>query len=233
MTRGNCSSLTVPESQLARSASVARGTLSICLIAAALLTDEEVRITNFPSALENMKSKLHLMEQLGVVYELLPDEVVISAGTVANTLHDYKSTIRTTYLLAAGQLHRNGVARIPYPGGCPIGDRKYDLHLKLWEMMECRVSQGEWYIQLECDRLVGCDISFPLPTIGGTENALLCGVVAGGTTRIHNTYISLEVMDLMQMLTKMGARIYVYGTTFIEIEGVRRLSATSHRVIRS
>jgi UDP-N-acetylglucosamine 1-carboxyvinyltransferase len=204
---------------------------AICLIAAALLTDEEVHITNFPSTLEDIKNKLRLMEQLGVAYDLLPDEVVISAGTIANTLCDYNSAIRTTYLLAAGQLHRNGVARIPYPGGCPIGDRKYDLHLKLWEMMGCRVSEEESYIQLECDRLVGCDIHFPLPTIGGTENALLCGAVAEGTTHIRNSYISPEVLDLVQMLTSMGARISVEGTTFIEIEGVRRLSATSHRVI--
>ncbi len=204
---------------------------AICLIAAALLTEEEVRITNFPSTLEDMKNKLRLMEQLGVAYELLPDEVVISAGTVTDTLRDYHSTIRTTYLLAAGQLHRNGIARIPYPGGCPIGDRKYDLHLKLWEMMGCRVSEEESFIRLECGRLSGCDIRFPFPTIGGTENALLCGVMAEGKTRIRNAYISPEVLDLIRMLTNMGARISVEGTTFIEIEGVRRLNATSHRVI--
>ena len=203
---------------------------AICLIAASMLTDEEVQICNFPSTLEDMKNKLHILRELGVSVDLHPGEVRIQAEKIGNILESYDTTIRTTYLLAAGQLRHNGVARIPYPGGCPIGERKYDLHEKIWELMGCEVTEEESFIKLESSGLNGAEIRFPFHTIGGTENALLCGVMAHGKTSIFNAYISPEVYDLIIMLQKMGAKIQIKGNTCIEIEGVKHLNGTSHTV---
>ncbi|MBN2070238.1 MAG: UDP-N-acetylglucosamine 1-carboxyvinyltransferase [Candidatus Krumholzibacteriota bacterium] len=201
------------------------------LIAAAMLTDRQVRISNFPSSLEDVKNKLSIMEKLGVTIELGPEEVRIEASRIGNELDDYSTSIRTTYLLAAGQLRHNRIARIPYPSGCAIGERKFDLHIMLWKSMGCVVRERESFIEIESDHLKGSDISFPFPTIGGTENALLCGVLASGRTRVFNAYISPEVFDLIQMLRSMGAKIKVKGNTFIEIDGVELLNGTSYRVI--
>lgn len=201
------------------------------LIAAAALTEEKVVIRNFPSTLRDVSNKLDILERLGVSVDLREAEIAIEARSVGSELDDYSTTIRTTYLLAAGQLLHNGLARIPYPSGCAIGERKYDLHVMVWEKMGCRVEEKEQYIQISSQGLKGADIPFPFPTIGGTENAILCGVLAEGRTRIFNAYISPEVFDLIDMLGSMGADIRVTGNTYIEIEGVNSLRGTTHSVI--
>ncbi|MHC4165673.1 MAG: UDP-N-acetylglucosamine 1-carboxyvinyltransferase, partial [Planctomycetota bacterium] len=126
-------------------------------------------------------------------------------------LSQYNYPMRSTYLLAAGQLLRNGTAHIPYPGGCKIANRKY--------------------ISISCNGLRGAEISFPFPTVGGTENALLCCSIAKGTSVIRNAYISPEVNDLIQMLVMMGADIEVYGNSQIRVKGVDSLRGTSYRVM--
>lgn len=131
--------------------------------------------------------------------------------------------IRTTYLLAAAQIQRNGRARIPYPGGCTIGARGYDQHVMVWESLGCSVRETPEALEITGDGFVGGKIEFTISTVGGTENALMCSSVARGVTEIHNAYITPEIEDLIELLRRMGADIAVFGGSRIRVEGVERL----------
>ena len=204
------------------------------LMAAALLTEERIHLDNFPTELVDAKVKATFLQDVGVsiAADSQKETIEIQATEIRkDKLSQYNYPIRTTYLLAAGQLLRNGMARIPYPGGCKIGNRKYDLHVMVWEKMGCKVEELEDHILISCKGLLGAEVSFPFPTIGGTENALLCCSIAKGTSVIRNAYISPEVDDLIQLLLLMGADIEVYGNSQIRVKGVDSLRGTSYRVM--
>lgn len=204
------------------------------LMAAALLTEERIHLDNFPTELVDAGTKAAFLKDVGVSVTASSREetIEIKASEIRrDRLDRYDYPVRTTYLLAAGQLHRNGIARIPYPGGCKIANRKYDLHFMVWEKMGCKVEEREDHILISTGGLRGTEISFPFPTIGGTENALLCCSIAKGTSVIRNAYISPEVNDLIQLLLLMGADINVYGNSRIRVKGVDSLRGTSYRVM--
>lgn len=203
------------------------------LMAAALLTDEKISLLNFPTNLIDVKYKVDLLKRIDVKVEINDAKqicVIEAANTSARILRSYDYPIRTTYLLAAGQLNRNGLARIPYPGGCKIGDRKYDLHVMIWEKMGCRVKEMSDYIEIK-GKLKPATINFPISTIGGTENALICGSGITGVTTIYNAYISPEVQCLIDFLRNIGANIQTTGNSYIRVEGNTKLRGTSFRVI--
>jgi len=203
------------------------------LMAAALLTDERVSLYNFPTELVDALYKADFLKKIGT-------EVIFDAETTTATIHanqikdeilnDYSYPIRTTYLMVAGQLNRNGIARIPYPGGCKIGDRKYDLHVMVWESMGCKVKEQDAYIEIK-GKLKPAEINFPISTIGGTENALICGAGIEGTTIVRNAYISPEVFCLIEFLRSLGADIKATGNSFISITGKSSLRGTTFSVI--
>lgn len=203
------------------------------MMAAAMLTDEPVYLLNFPTALVDVHQKARFIEALSGKVEL--DKTTSSARfdcsqLTPRILDKYDFPVRTTYLLAAGQLLRQGKAFIPYPGGCNLGIRKYDLHLMVWLTLGCRVEEKPGYIEIT-GQLRGADIHFPISTVGGTENALLCGAIAYGVTRIYNAYVTPEIENLIDLLTLMGAKITVSGTSLIEIEGVKYLRGATIPVI--
>ncbi|MBE9061263.1 UDP-N-acetylglucosamine 1-carboxyvinyltransferase [cf. Phormidesmis sp. LEGE 11477] len=203
------------------------------LMAAAMLTDEPVVLLNFPTGLVDARHKARFIEAMSgeVTFDTPGSTAFLNcADFEARQLEDYDFPIRTTYLLAAGQLNRQGIAYVPYPGGCKLGDRKYDLHLMVWESLGCRVEEKSDHIEVS-GRLLGGDIHFPLSTVGGTENALLCTSVAKGTSRIHNAYITPEIENLIDLLTLMGAKISVRGISLIEVEGVEQLRGATIPVI--
>jgi UDP-N-acetylglucosamine 1-carboxyvinyltransferase len=194
------------------------------LLAAASLAQEPVRLRNFPTHLVDAKYKIDFFRQMG-------SEVLIDHGESSIEINNpdsflepatYDVPIRTTYLLAAGQLIRNGIAKIPYPGGCKIGARGYDLHIMVWEQLGCSVAQLEDHMVVR-GTLKGAHIDFPISTVGGTENALICASVAKGVTEIKNAYITPEVYDLISLLRQMGVHIDCYGNSLIKVHGVNGL----------
>lgn len=200
------------------------------LLAAALLSDDTVELSNFPTKLVDVGHKIKFCRKLGADIEIdhLNETLTIKASNFAPkslTREEFDVPIRTTYLLAAAQIVRDGSAKIPYPGGCPIGGgsgggRGYDLHMMVWQSLNCEVTEREDHIEIVAPTgLKGGDINFPISTVGGTENALLCGSIASGRTQIFNAYITPEVEDLISLLRRMGAQISVYGTSHIVIEG--------------
>jgi len=127
---------------------------------------------------------------------------------------------------------RFGEGRVPLPGGCKLGERKYDLHIMLLERMGAKVWEEEGYLCAKVDgRLSGTDIHLPIRSTGATENSIISGTLAKGKTVVWNPHIRPEILDLISMLNKMGAKIKVYGQKCIEITGVEKLSGVQHTVI--
>lgn len=200
------------------------------LLSAALLSDELVQLSNFPTKLVDVGHKITFARRTGAAIDVDHESeiVQVQAGTLTSQLltrDEYDVPIRTTYLLAAAQLMRTGVARIPYPGGCPIGPgsagtRGYDLHIMVWESLGASVRELSDHIEVSAPGgLTGGSINFPITTVGGTENALLCASIATGQTQVFNAYITPEVSDLISLLRRMGADISVFGTSHIVVNG--------------
>lgn len=205
------------------------------LLAAALIADAPVTLNNFPTELVDARYKADFIEKCGgtvTIDEPAQTLTIDPTGYVHTELADYDYPIRTTYLLAAGLLKRSGVARIPYPGGCKIGNRGYDLHIMVWQQLGATVVEADDYIEISAPHgLKAGEIDFPTSTIGGTENALISASTIDGETVIKNAYISPEVDCLIRFLRTLGATIEVVGNSFVRVTGVTSLRGSIFRVI--
>lgn len=204
------------------------------LLAASLICDDTATLYNFPTQLVDAIHKKRFIEKVGgkVTFEDEKETAVISATELKDQLlENYDYPVRTTYLFVPGLIKRTGVAKIPYPGGCKIGNRGYDLHVMVWEKMGATVVEKENHIEVKAKHLKAAEINFPITTIGGTETALICGSIAKGMTEIKNAYISPEVYDLIRFLRSMGVEIDVVGNSYIKVHGSTYHRGTSHKVI--
>lgn len=200
------------------------------ILAASLISDEDVILENFPTKLVDAIHKIRFIENCGgkVLVNDDKETLQVDATELKDVLlDDYNYPIRTTYLLVAGLIKRYGRARIPYPGGCKIGQRGYDLHIMVWEKLGAKVTEKKDFIEIVApDGLRPNVINFPISTIGGTENALICASTIEGETTIKNAYISPEVTNLIDFLKTMGSKIEVTGNSFIKIIGNTHLKGS-------
>lgn len=204
------------------------------LLAASLLTTEPVELFNFPNGLLDAQIHLDMLGVLGKSYTQNNDNVIITEqpDKVKTILEWNERSIRNTLLVLGGLTTRFGEGRVPLPGGCKLGDRKYDLHVMFLEQMGAKVWEEEGYLCTKANgKLQGCEIHLPIRSTGATENAILCGTLAKGKTTVWNPHIRPEILDLIEMLLKMGAKIQVFGQKCIEIEGVEELQGVKHTVI--
>jgi len=205
------------------------------LLAASLISDEKVILENFPTELVDANYKFDFIRKTGgeVTVDREKEIVEIKSQNLQDIiLEDYNFPIRTTYLLVAGLIKRNGVAKIPYPGGCKIGNRGYDLHIMVWEQLGAKVEEKDNYIEVTASNgFLPGEIDFPITTIGGTESALICASIAEGKTTIKNAYISPEVQNLIDFLKTMGVKIKVFGNSFIEVTGKSYLQGSIFPII--
>jgi len=205
------------------------------VLIAALLTDQTLRVRNIPH-LRDITTTLELLGHLGVsvqVDERL--EIEVNAADLASRCAPYElvKTMRASILVLGPLLARFGQAEVSLPGGCAIGSRPVDLHLKALEKMGAEVSVEAGYIKARVPggRLCGARISFDTVTVTGTENLLMAAVLAQGRTVLENAAREPEVVDLARCLVNMGAHIQGAGLDTIEIEGVDALSGAEHTVI--
>ncbi|NII28897.1 UDP-N-acetylglucosamine 1-carboxyvinyltransferase [Pseudoflavitalea sp. X16] len=204
------------------------------LLAASLLTDETIELFNFPNGLLDIKVHLEMLKVLGKEYQASGDYVRITENDSATTttLKWDERSIRNTLLILGALTARFGEGRVPLPGGCKLGERKYDLHVMLLERLGAKVWEEEGYLCAKSPgRLKGNDIFLPMRSTGATENSIIAGSLAEGTTTVWNPHIRPEILDLINMLGKMGAKIKVYGQKCIVIEGAKKLNGVSHSVI--
>jgi UDP-N-acetylglucosamine 1-carboxyvinyltransferase len=202
------------------------------IMCAALLTAEPLRLANIPE-LQDVRTMLRLLERMGVGATRDGDRLEIDAARLDKPLAPYElvKTMRASILVLGPLLARCGYARVSLPGGCAIGLRPVDQHVKGLEALgaEIRVEQG--YIDARAGRLKGTRHAMDLVTVTGTENLMMAACLAEGTTVLENAAREPEVVDLANCLNAMGARVRGAGTDVITIDGVNRLSGAHHRVM--
>lgn len=205
------------------------------LLAASILTDEPVELHDFPNGLLDIQVHLDMLRVLGKDVVKEGNQVFIKEiRPIGTALEWTERSIRNTLLILGALVTRFGEGRVPLPGGCKLGERKYDLHVMLLERLGAEVWEEEpGYLcaKVKDSMLVGADIHLPIRSTGATENSIICGTLAKGRTTVWNPHIRPEIIDLIDLLTKMGAKIQVYGQKCIVIEGVERLGAVKHMVI--
>lgn len=204
------------------------------IIAATLLADEPITIRNLPH-LNDVTTMIELLGCMGV--ELVIDEK-LSLEVNANTISEFSApyelvkTMRASILVMGPMLARHGKAHISFPGGCAIGSRPVDLHLRGLEAMGATITIDEGYINAEIDgRLRGAHIVMEVVTVGGTENLLMAATLAEGQTILENAAREPEVVDLAECLIAMGAKISGHGTDKIVVDGVERLHGCVYDVM--
>ena len=203
------------------------------LLAASLLTDSPIYLTNYPSGLLDAQIHVEMLEKLGKKCTVHGNVIKIEKEyDLLSELTWDKRSIRNTLLILGALTARTGFGAVPLPGGCALGERKYDLHVMLLEKMGAKVFQeGNMLCAKAPDGLKAADIFLPIRSTGATENTILCGTLARGTTRLWNPHIRPEILDMIRMLNDMGAEIRVFGQERIEITGKEALVGVTHRVI--
>tara|TARA_B100000378_G_scaffold206253_1_gene169509 strand:+ start:12875 stop:14122 length:1248 start_codon:yes stop_codon:yes gene_type:complete len=208
---------------------------SLRLLAASILTDENIELYNFPNGLLDIQVHLEMLKVLGKDYKSSGDYVKIweNNKNLSTVLDWNERSIRNTLLILGALTTRFGEGKVPLPGGCKLGERKYDLHVMLLERLGAKVwEEGDFLCaKAKNGRLVGNDVFLPMRSTGATENSIIAGSLASGKTTLWNPHIRPEILDLIDMLNKMGAKIKVFGQQRIEIEGVSKLSSVTHSVI--
>ena len=208
---------------------------SLRLLAASLLTDETVELFNFPNGLLDVKVHLDMLRVLGKDYVSNGDTVKITEDNskLTSALVWNERSIRNTLLILGALTTRFGEGRVPLPGGCKLGERKYDLHVMMLESLGAEVWEDGDYLcaKAKTGRLVGNNVYLSMRSTGATENSIIAGSLASGTTTVWNPHIRPEILDLIDMMNKMGAKITVFGQQCIRIEGVDKLSSVKHSVI--
>lgn len=202
-------------------------------LAAALLTAEPVVLENLP-ALADVSTISQLIERLGAEFSREPDggtRVQVPRVKSYEAPYELVSTMRASVLVLGPLLARTGVARVALPGGCAIGLRPIDLHLKGLRRLGAEIGIENGYVEARSSRLKGCRITLDLVTVTGTENLMMAAVLAEGTTVIENAAREPEVVDLARLLQAMGATIEGAGTERIEIVGTSELGGCRHRII--
>jgi UDP-N-acetylglucosamine 1-carboxyvinyltransferase len=202
-------------------------------MAAALLTPEEVVLQNVP-LVNDIYTARRLMRELGGRIEIAADHSVrlqVPKIESVEAPYDLVKTMRASVLVLGPLVARTGRARVSMPGGCAIGSRPINLHLQALEQLGAQIKTEHGYVEATCDRLQGAEITFEKITVTGTENLMMAAVLAEGRTVLHNAAREPEVVDLAELLNKMGAKIEGAGTSSITILGVRELKGATHAII--
>ena len=202
------------------------------LMAAGLVTDGTLRLTNVPDLVDTRSMEV-LLRNHGLDVTRNGDVVEMS-GDVTNidAPYDLVRKMRASILVLGPLLARHGKARVSLPGGCAIGTRPVDLHIRAMQALGAVVELADGYIQARAPSgLTGARVVFPMVSVGATENALIAATLAKGTSELVNVAREPEIMDLAECLNAMGARITGHGTDMITVEGVESLGDAEHAVI--
>lgn len=204
------------------------------IIAASILGTSPSRLDEIP-ALEDVRTICAVLECLGIKVDASePHTLKIDSREITSCEAPYElvRSMRASFLVMGPLLARKGYARISQPGGCAIGTRPIDLHLKGFEALGVKIEQGHGYIEASApEGMTGANIYLDFPSVGATENIMMAAAMAKGTTVLENPAEEPEIVDLANYLNQMGARVRGAGTNVITIEGVSELHGVQHSVI--
>ncbi len=208
---------------------------ALSCMAAAILTEDEVTLENIPQV-RDIETERRLLASMGAEVELgygrAQHRTTICCRNLSDPVAQYEivKTMRASTLVLGPLVARAGMARVAMPGGCAIGGRPIDLHIKGLEKMGATITQEHGYLEARADRLRGAHLVFDKITVTGTEDLLMAAVLADGETLMENCAREPEVTDLAALLTAMGAKIKGAGTSTIRVQGVNRLHGARHRI---
>jgi UDP-N-acetylglucosamine 1-carboxyvinyltransferase len=202
------------------------------ILSACLLTGGWHTLDNIPQ-LRDIRTIMEILSNLGAVFEENGQHLRVNTDNINSHIAPYKlvKTMRASILSLGPLLSRLGKAKISLPGGCAIGARPIDLHLKGLSLMGANIHLEHGYVVAQAKKLQGADIFFDIPTVTGTENLMIAAVKADGVTTLHNAAKEPEIVDLAHMLMKMGANIHGAGTGTITIIGVKELHPVTYAII--
>lgn len=202
------------------------------ILAAVLLSDKEIRLKNLPD-LRDIKTMVKLLTNLGVEVREEGNVTIFNAKNLSSHEATYElvKTMRASIFVLGPLLSRLNKAKVSLPGGCAIGTRPIDIHLKNLEKMGVNIDLNSGYVEAHTDELVGTKLALKFPSVGATENLMMAAVFANGQTVIENAAKEPEIDDLANFLNSMGAKISGIGTSKIVIDGVKELFPTEYEAI--
>ena len=205
---------------------------SLPIIAACVLNGGKSTLYNVPK-IHDTEMMFEILKRLGGSVEKKKNKVIIDTSKIEKyeIPEELMRQMRSSVILVGGLLGRYRKAVFSYPGGCDIGARPIELHLKVFEKLGININKNYGNIECFCDKIMGEKIDLDCPSVGATENAILASCLAEGTTIINNAAREPEIVDLQNFLNKMGAKIKGAGTSHIEIEGVKQLKDVSYNIM--
>lgn len=205
---------------------------SLPIIAASILNSGKTTLYNVPD-IHDTKMMFEIIKKLGGTVEKKNNKIVIDTSKIDKyeIPEELMRKMRSSVILAGGLLGRYRKATFSYPGGCDIGSRPIELHLKAFEKLGINITKNYGNIECFCDKIIGEKIEFDFPSVGATENAILASCMAEGITEINNAAREPEIVDLQNFLNRMGAKIKGAGSSNIVIEGVKKLKDVSYNIM--
>ena len=205
---------------------------SLPIIAATILNGGKSTLYNVPK-IHDTEMMFEILRALGGTVEKKKNKVIIDTSKINKfeIPENLMRQMRSSVILVGGLLGKHRKATFSYPGGCDIGTRPIELHLKAFEKLGININKNYGNIECFCDKIMGEKIDLDFPSVGATENAILTSCLAEGTTIINNAAREPEIIDLQNFLNKMGAKIKGAGSSHIEIEGVKQLKDVSYNVM--
>ena len=205
---------------------------SLPIIAASILSGKKTTLYNVPN-IHDTQVTLKILKYLGCKVKKTNGKIEIDTKYIQkNDIPDYlMREMRSTVILAGALIGRFKDASFSYPGGCDIGSRPIDLHINAFKKLGVEITEEAGFIKCKANKIIGTNIDLDFPSVGATENIILATVLSTGTTTINHAAMELEIIDMVQFLKKMGAKIQGEGTNQIIIDGVEKLSGVSYNIM--
>lgn len=202
------------------------------ILAATVISGKTSYISNIPQ-LRDVDMMVKILSSLGAKVSYEGDVMVVDSSTINNVEvpEDLVREMRSSIIIMGAMLARFGEVKIAFPGGCELGPRPIDLHLKALRQMGATIEESHGFLNCKTTGLKGCEIQLDYPSVGATENIMLAATRAEGVTTIQNAAREPEIIDLQNYLNRAGAKVLGAGTSIITIEGVNRLDSCSHKVV--
>lgn len=202
------------------------------VLAATLLSEDCCKIFNVPNLLD-IRNMCELLNCLGCRINAKKDVYEVYAGNLQSDVMSYETVnkLRASFLVVGPLLARTGRVKISLPGGCQIGARPVDLHLKGFVAMGAKIEKGHGYVEAICPKMMGAKIYLDFPSVGATENIIMAASLARGTTTIENAAAEPEIVNLAEFINAMGGKVTGAGTDTVQVEGVEKLHGVNHKVI--
>ena len=205
---------------------------SLPILAASIISGKVTKLYNVPE-IEDVKTTLEILKSIGCKIKKDKNKITINSRDVCKTLipDELMRKLRSSVIIAGAILNRFGNVEFSYPGGCDIGARPIDLHLENFKKIGVKISENSRYIECKCDKIESKNIVLDFPSVGATENLILATVLGTHEVIINNVAKEPEIIDLVNFLNRMGAKIYGAGSNSIKIVGVKQLKDVSYKIM--